>query len=34
MKDARFSYFMTFGQMKKTLRLIQIIGNINPKFSL
>jgi len=25
---------MTFGQMKKTFRLIQINGNINPEFSL
>jgi len=27
-------YYMTFGQMKKTFRLIQINGNINPEFSL
>jgi hypothetical protein len=26
--------YMTFGQMKKTFRLIQINGNINPEFSL
>ena len=26
-------YFMTFGQIKKTLRLIQIDCNINPEFS-
>jgi hypothetical protein len=31
---ATFWCYMTFGQMKKTFRLIQINGNINPEFSL